>query len=114
MGEEELTVACKFVMSPWSWVDLSKEALNSITFSDIEILFPPNDDGGVEDIVNNLKPLVSAFNVTPGDLIYFAAATALTNCAGAPRIQFFAGRPDPLGPAPDGTVNSPGGKWMKV
>ena len=49
------------------------------------------------------------FNVTAGDLLYFAAAVGITNCPGAPQIQFFAGRPEATGPAPEGTVSLPTG-----
>lgn len=82
----------------------------SITFASTELTFANNNDGGVEDIVTNLTPFVSKYNITPGDLIYFASAVGISNCPGAPKLTFLAGRPDPTGPAPDGTVNSPTGK----
>ena len=96
--------------------------INRITFSDTELAYAANADGGVEDIVNNLKPLVDKWKVSPGDLIYFAGAAGITNCPGAPHIPFFTGRKNPTGPAPDGTVNVPTGKilhkiqlrWVKI
>lgn len=82
-----------------------------ITFASTELAYAANDDGGVSDIVDNLAPLVSKFNVTPGDLIYFAAAVGTTHCAGAPALQFLTGRPPPLAAAPDGLISLPTGMY---
>lgn len=41
--------------------------------------------------------------------IQFAGAVALTNCPGAPRLQFLAGRPDAKFPSPPLLVPSPAG-----
>lgn len=62
---------------------------------------------GISDSVDALTPFLSTHNVTAGDLIQFAGAVALTNCPGAPRIQFLAGRPTATAPAPDGLIPEP-------
>lgn len=80
-----------------------------ITFASTELTFPPNDDFGVSDIVDSLTPLVGQFNVTPGDLIAFAASVAMSNCEGVPTLQFLTGRAPPVAAAPPGLVSSPGG-----
>ena len=43
--------------------------------------------------------------------ITFASAVGLSNCHGAPRLRFFAGRPNATAPAPDGLVPAP---WHSV
>lgn len=45
--------------------------------------------------------------MTAGDLVQFAAAIGLTNCPGAPKLQFLAGRPNAQVAASDGTVPPP-------
>ncbi|KAJ7866156.1 hypothetical protein B0H13DRAFT_1487081, partial [Mycena leptocephala] len=37
--------------------------------------------------------LLARHNITPGDLIQFAGAGGISNCPGAPRLQFLLGRP---------------------
>jgi len=76
-----------------------------ITFSDIENPFHAN--GGIDDIVDAQEPFIDKFGVTPGDFIQFAGAVGISNCAGAPRLDFFAGRPAPTGPADDLLVPEP-------
>ena len=76
-----------------------------IIFSEIETNFAANN--GIDDSVDTLSPLLQTHNVTAGDLIQFAGAVGITNCAGAPRIQFLAGRPNATFPADDGTVPEP-------
>ncbi|KAL5514746.1 hypothetical protein ACEPAG_2062 [Sanghuangporus baumii] len=80
-----------------------------ITFADTELTYAANGgNGGVEDIVDLMTPFVSKWNVTPGDLIYFAGAVGTSNCPGAPRLQFFTGRANPVAAAPDNLVSQPG------
>lgn len=81
-----------------------------ITFSSIELNQTGNNDAGVSDAVILLSPLVDQFNVTAGDLIYFAAAVGVTNCVGAPQLTFLAGRPTATAAAPDDMVSTPGGE----
>lgn len=50
---------------------------------------------------------MSRHQVTAGDLIQFAGAVGVSNCPGAPRLQFLAGRPNATVPASDGTVPEP-------
>ncbi|KAL5523196.1 GP1_1 [Sanghuangporus sanghuang] len=45
--------------------------------------------------------------VSAGDLIQFAGAVAVSNCPGAPRLEFLAGRPNATFPAQAGTVPLP-------
>ncbi|KLO09934.1 manganese peroxidase 1 [Schizopora paradoxa] len=74
-------------------------------FEDTELMDPANN--GVDDAINNLKPLLQTFNVSAGDLIQFAGAVAVSNCPGAPRLQFMAGRPNATVPAALGLVPKP-------
>lgn len=76
-----------------------------ITFPDVEPNFSANN--GIDDSVDALTPFLAKHNVTSGDLIQFAGAVAITNCPGAPRLEFLAGRPPPTAPAPDGLIPEP-------
>ncbi|KAF4567729.1 Versatile peroxidase vpl1 [Pleurotus pulmonarius] len=76
-----------------------------ITFSDIETPFHANL--GIDEIVEAQKPFVAKHNISAGDFIQFAGAVGVSNCPGAPRLQFFLGRPDAVAPAPDLTVPEP-------
>ena len=76
-----------------------------ITFSDIETAFHPNI--GLDEAVAIQKPFVDKHNVTAGDFIAFAGAVAVSNCPGAPVMQFFLGRAPATQAAPDGLVPEP-------
>lgn len=76
-----------------------------IIFSEIETNFAAN--AGIDDSVDALSPFLTRHNVTAGDLIQFAGALGITNCPGAPQLQFLAGRPNATFPADDGTVPLP-------
>ena len=62
---------------------------------------------GIIDAVDSLLPFLNNFNVTAADLVQFAAAVGLTQCQGAPAVQFLAGRPNALQVPPDGLVPEP-------
>ena len=74
-------------------------------FSDIEVNFPANL--GIDDSVDDLAPFLTRHLVSAGDLIQFAGAVALSNCPGAPQLEFLAGRPNATFPASIGTVPEP-------
>ncbi|KAH9978777.1 manganese peroxidase [Lactifluus volemus] len=74
-------------------------------FSDIETAYPAND--GIDEIVESQKPIMRKHNITAGDFIHFAAAVGVSNCPGAPRLDFLLGRPPPVAPAKDKTVPEP-------
>nr|AZJ17945.1 manganese peroxidase [Irpex lacteus] len=76
-----------------------------ILFEEIETNFHANI--GVDEIVDEQKPFIARHNITPGDFIQFAAAVGVSNCPGAPRLDFFLGRPAATQPAPDKTVPEP-------
>ncbi|THH31802.1 hypothetical protein EUX98_g2375 [Antrodiella citrinella] len=76
-----------------------------IVFEDIETNFHANN--GVDEIVDAQKPFIARHNITPGDFIQFAGAVGVSNCPGAPQLDFFFGRPPPIAPAPDLTVPEP-------
>ena len=59
-------------------------------FDSIETAFHPNI--GLDEIVNIQKPFVQKHGVNPADFIPFAGAVAVSNCPGAPEMQFFTGR----------------------
>ncbi|KAL5507302.1 GP1_5 [Sanghuangporus vaninii] len=75
------------------------------TFSDIETAFHAND--GVDEIVEEQRPFIEKHNITAGDFIQFAGAIGLSNCAGAPRLEFLLGRPPAVAPSPDLLVPEP-------
>lgn len=77
----------------------------SILLFPVETTFSEN--AGTDDGVDALAPFLTRHNVTGGDLIQFAAAFGLTNCPGAPRLQFLVGRPNATGPAQDGAIPGP-------
>ncbi|KAF8893865.1 manganese peroxidase 3 [Infundibulicybe gibba] len=76
-----------------------------IIFDDIETAFHAN--GGIDDIVDVQKPFIARHNLTAGDFIQFAGAVAVSNCPGAPRLNFFMGRPEATAPSPDLLVPEP-------
>ncbi|EIN09061.1 substrate-free manganese peroxidase [Punctularia strigosozonata HHB-11173 SS5] len=76
-----------------------------LLFPTVEPEFFAND--GISDSVNNLLPFLQRHKVSAGDLVQFAGAVALTNCPGAPRIQFLAGRPNATHPSIEGLVPEP-------
>jgi len=76
-----------------------------IIFPNAEPNFAPN--AGIIDSVEFLTPFLANHNVSAGDLIQFAAAVGITQCPGAPRLSFLAGRPNAAAPAPDGLIPEP-------
>lgn len=77
-----------------------------LLFPDVEPNFSANL--GISDSVDALLPfLANHTNVNAADLVQFAGAVALTNCPGAPQIQFLAGRTPATEPAPDGLIPEP-------
>ncbi|KIP07900.1 fungal class II heme-containing peroxidase [Phlebiopsis gigantea 11061_1 CR5-6] len=76
-----------------------------LLFPTVEPLFVANN--GISDSVNNLLHFLPLHNVTAGDLVQFAGAVALSNCPGAPQLEFLAGRPNATAPAIDGLIPEP-------
>jgi manganese peroxidase len=77
-----------------------------LIFPDVEPNFHANL--GISDSVEFVTPVLQRHPaITIGDLIQFAGAVAITNCPGAPRLEFLAGRPNATAPAPDGLVPEP-------
>ncbi|KAF8518780.1 substrate-free manganese peroxidase [Gautieria morchelliformis] len=77
-----------------------------LIFPDVEPNFHANL--GISDSVEFLTPVLQRHpTITAGDLIQFAGAVAITNCPGAPRLEFLAGRPNATAPAPDGLIPEP-------
>lgn len=76
-----------------------------LIFPDVEPNFSANN--GISDSVDALLPFLASHNVTAGDLIQFAGAVGITNCPGAPRLEFKAGRPNATAAAPDGLIPEP-------
>ncbi|KAI0829879.1 peroxidase [Trametes gibbosa] len=75
------------------------------TFASIETNF--HASLGVDEIVNEQAPLLARSNLTAGDFIQFAGAIGVSNCPGAPRLDFLMGRPTATQPAPDKTIPEP-------
>ncbi|TDL26243.1 manganese peroxidase [Rickenella mellea] len=76
-----------------------------IMFDDPELGYAANN--GIDEIADDLRPVADAHGKSYGDIIQFAGAVGVANCAGAPRLKFLAGRPNATAPAPDGTVPDP-------
>ncbi|TCD68400.1 Versatile peroxidase vpl1 [Steccherinum ochraceum] len=76
-----------------------------VVFSDTETVFHAN--GGIDDIVDAQKPFIAKHNITPGDFIQFAGAVGVSNCPGAPQLQFLFGRPAPVQASPDLLIPEP-------
>lgn len=81
-----------------------------MTFSDIETNFHANN--GVDEIVEEQRPFVAKHNMTAGDFIQFAGAVGVSNCPGAPRLQFLFGRPAAVAASPDLLVPEPFGERL--
>jgi cytochrome c peroxidase len=76
-----------------------------LVFPDVEANRAEN--AGISDGVDGQLPFLAAHPVTAADLVQFAAAVGITNCPGAPRLKFFAGRPNATAPPPEGLVPEP-------
>ncbi|KAJ7897837.1 manganese peroxidase, partial [Mycena leptocephala] len=79
-----------------------------LLFPDVEPNFHANN--GIDDSVDTLSPLLARHPVSAGDLIQFAGTCrcrGLSNCPGAPRLEFLAGRPNKTIPAIDGLIPEP-------
>ncbi|PSR85708.1 hypothetical protein PHLCEN_2v5355 [Hermanssonia centrifuga] len=77
-----------------------------LLFPTVEPNFSANN--GIDDSVNNLIPFMQKHNtISAGDLVQFAGAVALTNCPGAPQLEFLAGRPNKTIAAVDGLIPEP-------
>ncbi|KAF7335796.1 Peroxidase [Mycena venus] len=73
--------------------------------SDVETLFPANN--GIDDIVDRQRPFAIAHKVSFGDFIQFAGAVGVSNCPGAPSLEFLAGRLNVSIASPPGLVPDP-------
>jgi len=73
--------------------------------SQIETNYHANN--GVDEIVEEQRPIAIRHNVSFGDFIQFAGAVGVSNCGGGPRLQFLAGRANFSFTAPDKTVPEP-------
>jgi len=75
------------------------------------LLFPDEADfaanNGISSSIDFLTPFLAAHNVSAADLVQFAGAAGLTQCPGAPQLQFLAGRKDATQIPPDGLVPLP-------
>jgi len=76
-----------------------------LVFPDVEANRAEN--AGIADGVDGQLPFLAAHPVTAADLVQFAAAVGITNCPGAPRLKFFAGRPNATAVPPEGLVPAP-------
>nr|BAR45976.1 manganese peroxidase isozyme [Phlebiopsis crassa] len=77
-----------------------------LVFPTVEPLFVASN--GISDSVNNLLHFMPLHpTISAGDLVQFAGAVALSNCPGAPQLEFLAGRPNATAPAIDGLIPEP-------
>ncbi|KIJ46494.1 class II peroxidase [Sphaerobolus stellatus SS14] len=64
-----------------------------LIFPTVEPNFSANN--GIIDSVDALTPFLASHpKISAGDLIQFAGAVGISNCPGAPRLQFLLGRPN--------------------
>ncbi|KAJ3551315.1 hypothetical protein NM688_g4779 [Phlebia brevispora] len=84
-----------------------------LLFPLVEPEFSANN--GISDSVNNLIPFMAKHpTISAGDIVQFAGAVALTNCPGAPQLEFLAGRPNKTIPAVDGLIPEPQDSVTKI
>ncbi|KAJ6463150.1 manganese peroxidase [Mycena vitilis] len=83
-----------------------------LLFPTIEPNFAANN--GIDDSVNNLLPILARHPVSAGDLVQFAGAVGLSNCPGAPQLEFMAGRPNKTIAAIDGLIPEPQDDVTKI
>ncbi|KAF8483066.1 manganese-dependent peroxidase [Gautieria morchelliformis] len=70
---------------------------------------------GISDSVEPLTPFLhNHTQVSAGDLVQFAAAVALGNCPGAPKLEFMAGHLNATAPSPDGLIPEPQDSVNKI
>jgi hypothetical protein len=76
-------------------------------FNATELQFPGNL--GVANDLGDVAPFLFKYaNVlSPGDLIQLAGAASLSFCAGAPRVKFALGRPQPVAASPPNLIPQP-------
>jgi len=80
--------------------------------ADGSILVDPNEvlraeNNGLQNITAALVPLVSKFNVAPGDIVHLAGVLGVLACPGGPKIPVLVGREPPFNIAPDGLLPNP-------
>lgn len=95
--------SCSRALSSWTVSQIQ------LAICDVKIFIKCSTaaNNGIDDAIDNLKPLLSMFDVTAGDLVQFAGAVAVSNCPGAPQLQFMAGRPNATRAATPGFVPKP-------
>ena len=76
-----------------------------MAFADIETNFEASN--GLDEIVEEQRPIAIRHNVSFGDFIQFAGAVAVSNCAGGPRLNFMAGRSNEAQVSPGGLIPLP-------
>ncbi|TFK27230.1 peroxidase [Coprinopsis marcescibilis] len=77
-----------------------------IAHSNVELAFGAN--GGLTTTIEALRAVGLRHGVSYGDLIQFATAVGESNCVGAPRLEFLAGRSNSSQPSPPGLIPGPG------
>ncbi|KAI0686107.1 manganese peroxidase [Cytidiella melzeri] len=76
-----------------------------VEHAEIETAYAENT--GLDDMAYEQRALALKHSVSYGDLLHFTGAVGLSNCDGAPRLRFFAGRNMTSKPAPDGLIPAP-------
>ncbi|KAJ6532873.1 heme peroxidase [Mycena vulgaris] len=71
----------------------------------VELLVHANT--GVDDIIDAQRPFALKHNVSFGDFIQFAGAVGVSNCPGAPQLEFLAGRSNDSQASPPDLVPEP-------
>ncbi|KAJ7760849.1 manganese peroxidase [Mycena maculata] len=95
-----------FISSVNAHEDFLVVEAHMLLFPLVEPEFAANN--GIDDSVNNLLPFLAKYPaISAGDLVQFAGAVGLSNCPGAPPLEFLAGRPNAVAPAIEGLIPEP-------
>ncbi|RPD63886.1 manganese peroxidase isozyme precursor [Lentinus tigrinus ALCF2SS1-6] len=94
------------------WTAYTRSDGSIMAFADIETNFEASV--GLDEIVEEQRPIAIRHNVSFGDFIQFAGAVAVSNCAGGPRLNFLAGRSNDSQVSPDGLIPLPSDSVDKI
>ncbi|KAF5312917.1 hypothetical protein D9619_003812 [Psilocybe cf. subviscida] len=84
-----------------------------LAFNKTELMAHAN--AGIDDIIASQWPVFKEIGtLSAGDFVHLAAAVGISNCPGAPRLEFKLGRPAPKVAAADFTVPEPTDSVTKI
>ncbi|KAJ7131840.1 heme peroxidase [Mycena crocata] len=108
----ELTFHDAIGLSPKLFLQLKFGYGSIMHHSAIETAYAANN--GIDEIIELQRPIAIAHKVSFGDFIQFAGAVGISNCPGAPSLEFMAGRFNFSFASPDGLVPEPSDPVDKI